>query len=228
MISERTLPRKPDADATPEEVAEWRGKVGLAESPEKLMEAVKLPDGRMIGDDDKPIVESFVKAMWEDSSPQQVSKALGWYYEQLEDQMAARLEADETFQVESRKALKEEWGPGEFKRNINQIGTLFTDAPEGLFDRIMTARDAEGRVLGDNPEFIKFLTARAFELNPQATIIGGQGGGSVADRLSQIRAMQTSSDHKVRDQYWSPAIQAEELQLIAAEQKMQSRTQRAA
>lgn len=221
-----SAPKKPGDDATPEEITEWRGKVGLAETPEKLLEAVKLPDGRVIGDDDKPIVDSFVKTVWQDSTPAQVSKALGWYYDHLEERKAAELEADEAYHVENRKALKEEWGPGEYKRNIEgHLKGFFADAPDGLWDRVFSARDAVGRKLGDNPDLVKFLVAKAAELNPQATITsGGEGGGSIASRRAEIRKMMLDNP----SEYYKPEIQREELALIDAELKQKGRATRAA
>lgn len=222
-------PKKPDEDATPEEVAAWRTKVGLAESPEKLLASVKLPDGRTIGDDDKPLAASFAKAVWGDSTPEQFSRALSWYYDHQEEAVAQRIEQDEAYQVESRKALKEEWGPGEFKRNVNHLGTLFTDAPDGLFDYMMTARGNDGRLLGDNPNLIKFLVGKAFEISPQATITaGGQGGtSSVDDRLKEIRSWRDSPDYKLNQQYWDPKVQKEERDLIELQLKQKNRRQAA-
>lgn len=218
-LNDKTIPRKPADDAEPEVMAEYRKTVGLAESPEKLIESIKLADGRTIGENDKPLVEDFVKTVWQDMPPSQTNKVLDWYYAKQEQIAAQQFEADENFMVESRRSLKEEWGP-EFQRNTKQIGTLFKDAPEGVQEMILAARDPQGRVLGNNPEVVKFLSALAFELNPHPTMMHGEGGGgSAADRLSEIRVMMT----KDPDQYWSPKIQAEELSLIAAQRKQESR-----
>lgn len=218
-LNDKMLPRKPPADAEPEVVAEYRKAVGLAESPEKLAESIKLSDGRTIGENDKLLVEDFVKTTWEDMSPAQASKVVDWYYKHQEDAVARQIEADENYLVESRRSLKEEWGP-EYQRNTKHIGTLFKDAPEGVQGMILAARDPKGMVLGNNPEVVKFLSALAHELNPNMTTMAGAGGGgSAADRLGEIQAMRETNP----DKYWSQEIQAEELRLIEINTKQQSR-----
>lgn len=50
--------RPPKADATPEEVAAWRAENGIPEKPDGY--EVSLPDGFVIGEADKPVVDSFL------------------------------------------------------------------------------------------------------------------------------------------------------------------------
>src|SRR5690242_14053786 len=48
------------ANATPEETAAWRAENGIPEAPEKY--DLTMPQGIVFGEDDKPFVDSFLKA----------------------------------------------------------------------------------------------------------------------------------------------------------------------
>ncbi|KKK50384.1 hypothetical protein LCGC14_3125540, partial [marine sediment metagenome] len=66
-------------DGTDEQALnEWRAQAGIPEKAEGYLD--KLPDGIVIGDDDKPIVDSFITSMHEDDIPPAVvHKALTSY-----------------------------------------------------------------------------------------------------------------------------------------------------
>ena len=78
-------------NATEEQVKAWRSENGIPEAPEKY--ELKLKDGLVIGEEDKPIIDAFLKsAHGANMTAQQASQAVDWYYEEVERQTAQRAE----------------------------------------------------------------------------------------------------------------------------------------
>src|SRR6185295_17530425 len=117
---------------------------------------------------------------------QQVNDALAWYHDFKDKAAAERAEKDAAFHNESMAALRAEWG-AEFKRTVNSIEALVAGWPDGLADRVLAGRSADGSKLGDDPAFLRVLAAMQRELNPLPSLIPA-GGGHPLDRLAEIRA----------------------------------------
>lgn len=232
VIRERTTKaQKPAEGATPEELAAWRAEVGLPAEAKGFIEALKLPDGRVLGDDDKPVAEAFAKAVLSaDPSPTGVYNAMvGEYFNQLEEARSAQIEADVESKVECLVALRKEFGSQkELDRAFKHIElAIFDDAPEGLAARLLQgARYADGRLLGNDPEFMSLLAGMARKAVPIDEVMpAGTAQVGAPSRLAEIRKMRDSGDSK----YWNdPAVQREEMQLIDLELKNKSRGQKAA
>lgn len=190
------LIKVPGKDAKPEEIAAYHKALGVPEKPEDYFKQVKLENGAVIGEADKPMVDAFAAALHKAGAPPAaMNAALSWYYKQQEDNAAALDQADDTYRRESEKALKEEWGPA-FKRQTNAIATLFAAAPggtdinntKGLMARIMGGRTADGKIIGNDPDMIRFLVSMASEVNPAVTVVeeGSQGGMTIDAEISSI------------------------------------------
>lgn len=194
--AKRNFVKLPGENAKPEEIAEYHKAMGVPENPEDYFKTVKLENGAVIGEADKPLVDDFAAVAHKAGlPPTAVNTALNWYFGQQE-KMAAQLdEADEKFKHEANRALKEEWG-GTFKRRTNAVATLFDIAPGGadaknpgsLYSRILGGRTADGKVIGDDPDVVRWLSALAFDRNPSATVVedGDQSGKSVESEISAI------------------------------------------
>lgn len=224
------LVKKPGKDATPEEIAQYHKQIGAPEKPEDYFDQLELENGVVIGDADKPLVEDVAKAMHEvGTTPEQMNRLLNWYYGNLEDQAAAMDDADDTFRRESESALKEEFGAA-YKRKINAIPALFNTAPGGsdaknensLYARLIGGRTADGKVIGDDPDMLRFLAFLSHEINPAAAVVedGDMTGKSIDAELKEIA--QFRRDNK-RDYFKDEAIQARERELIEAKQKIEQR-----
>lgn len=212
---------KPGKDATPEQIAEYRKAMGVPEKPDGYK--LELPDGRQLGDDDKPVMNSFTAAMHEAGAPPEVvNRAAAWYFDMLEEQHVAQRDADEAYKASALKELKEEWG-ADFRRNVNSIATLFEGAPDGVFDRLLGGRTADGRLIGDDPQVMRLLTRLALDLNPAATLIpSGQGSPASMDaRIAEIEEAMKKDGGRA---YWhNDAMQKEYGELLAARDKLRSR-----
>lgn len=190
------LVKIPGKDAKPEELAAFQKALGWAEKPEEMVGQIKLENGAVIGDADKPVLDGFLKAVHGATSAQDyLNKSMNWYYKLQEDQAAALDDGDEKFKIEATRALKEEFGPA-FNRRTNAIATLYDIAPGGsdvkneksLYARLMGGRMADGKLIGNDPDFIRHQSALAFDRNPSAAVVedGDQSGQTIESEISSI------------------------------------------
>lgn len=223
-------------EATSEQVAAWRKDNGIPEKPEGYVEKLTLPNGMVLGADDKPIVAEFAAAAHEDNIPPgSFNKLVERYYKIQDAQAIRQQEADGKFKLESDDALRTEWG-ADYRANINAVGNLLARMPAGFDAQLLGARipapskDDPGRTvsLGNHPVFIKWAASMEREINPVATLLPSRGGDPAAGvnaRLGEIKKLRSENpdaydqDHK---------LQAEELKLLEARDKMTARGQQAA
>lgn len=172
---------------TPEEQNAWRKEHGVPEAPDKY--DLNFGDGLVIGDEDQPIVKSFLTAAHGAHMPAETAKAaLKWYIEERDRMAEAQYQQDVAFKTESEDALRAEWGQ-DFTRNRNLIKNLLASAPEGLAERLMQGRLSDGKPIGSDPAALKWLIGLSLELNPTGTVLpagGGDRGAVVDDEISQI------------------------------------------
>ena len=223
------LIKKPGKDAKPEEIAEFNKAMGVPEKPEDYLKDVKLENGAVIGDADKPVIGEFVASMHKAGAPPAVvNEALNWYYKSQETQAAALDEADDKFRVEAERALKDEYGPA-YKRYTNSISSVFKTAPGGttlesgsLFGRLMSGRMADGKIIGNDPDMVRFLVNIARDINPAATVVedGGEGGVSVEN---EIASLEKRMKEDRRAYFKDERAQARYRELVTAREKIRAR-----
>lgn len=199
--------------------AEWRKQNGVPETKDGYEPKV---EGLVFGEADKPMLDSFREyAFGKNYTPAQFNDALGWYAAEQESIKARQAEADDKFREASRDKLYSEWGAQDFRNNLNGVKNMLATAPEGFSDRLLGARLADGRLLGDDPAALKWLAGLSRELNPGATLVPpgtADVGKSIEGRLNEIRQMTRETPDKI-----TPAIEAEQTRLIEALAKTRSR-----
>lgn len=226
--------KAPGDDATPEQIAEWRQANDIPEAPEKYDAA--LPDGMVLGEADKPMLESFQKAMHAANIPQAHFKAaLGWWQaQQIANQEKLTL-ADAGYRKGAEDTLREQWGP-EYRVNVTLYKEALESLPDGLGDLLNTARDAEGRLLGANPAFVSHMVNLRRESNPVATVMAGtgvSGAQAMESEMAGIRKQMSDPNSpynkgpKIRKVDPSTGYEREETalawryaELLAAEERM--------
>jgi hypothetical protein len=225
------LIKKPGKDAKPEEIAEYHKAMGVPEKPEDYFKDVKLENGAVIGEADKPLVDGFAAAVHKSgATPQFVNAALNWYYQNQEEQAAAMDEADDEYRRASNRELKDEYGPA-FDRKLNATGSLFAKlAPGGLdpnnqnalYNRLLGGRMADGRIIGNDPDFNRFFIALAHEVVPAETVTegGNQSGMSIDAEIKQIEGRMKDDR---RAYYKDEAAQSRYRELITAREKIRAR-----
>ncbi len=209
----------PRADASPEEVAKWRKENGL---PEKVEEyGLKLREGFVPSDDDKPLLEDFKRIAFESNLPIEKSSALAqWFLDKQDEMVASQLEKDYMSKSEAEEVLRTEFG-GEYKPNMAMTKSFL----EGTFgadvaSQILLARGPDGRKIGNNPDVVKALVNLAREVMPGGNIVPAGSpetmAKSIQDELDTIRKVRREDPHK----YWGDkSMQSRERELIGAQLK---------
>lgn len=214
----KPLPENP----TDEEVAAWRKANGVPGAPEGYLE--KLPEGLVVGDDDKPFVDKFLQSMHGANAPPALANAaLATYYEIVEEQVAAQAEAENAARGESIEALREEWG-GDYRRNLNVMTGFLDTLPEPVANAFRHGKGADGVPLGYNADVLRWLTSLAMESNPVATVVPGAGANqasAIADEIAAIdKVMREDRDRYNRDD----KMQARYRELIDAQLKLKGKS----
>lgn len=162
--------RRPATRATPEELAAFNKAIGVPEDAGEYIEKLKLSNDRVLGDDDKPVLESFAKAIHQaGATPQMFNAATDWWFDYQQAVQEAQLESDADFRVQSEAVLKQELG-GDYRRTVGAIPTLFSNTPSEVQDLLLNGRTADGKLLGNHPEVVKWLASVASELYPAASM----------------------------------------------------------
>lgn len=220
-ISRGELKKPLGANASPEELAAYRADQGIPETPDKY--ELKLSDGRVIGDADKPLIDKFLANMHgKNATPEQVSAGVDAYYEIVDEIQAQRYEADEDFRRQSEDELRAEFG-NDFRRNMNMISGLLAGAPSGVKEMLMDARTEDGVRIINSPDTLRWLTQLAREINPVAAVVPGAGanaGQAITDELANIQKLMGDS----KSEYWkgpkAERMQERFRQLVDAQQRM--------
>lgn len=174
----------------PEEQVAWRKAHGIPENPDGY--APKFADGLVIGDEDKPFVDDFLKAAHAtNATPDQVNGLLRWYYGVQEKALDTQQTRDAEYLKQSEDALRAEWG-GEYRTNVNAIQGMVDTIPADVRDAFTNARLGDGTALLANPSMVRWLVHTARTINPMATVVPGAGAniaGAIDDEISQIETV---------------------------------------
>lgn len=218
-------------DASPEDVAAYRKQIGVPEKADGYLES--LPNGLVIGEADKEIAGSFLEtAHAANMPPAFVGAALDWYYKTEEAKVAAAAQSDKEFRVAAEDELRGEFG-GDYRMTLNSVKNFLDAAPVvgkdesgadvTLGDMLRGARTPDGRLLGDNPAFLRWMADMASRENP-AGFVAPAGSGSQADSVAEEVAKIEKYMRENRAAYNKDAKAQERLRtLYDAQEKLASR-----
>ncbi len=206
-------------NATPEEIADYRAAHGIPDSPAGY--DLALPNGLVIGESDKPMVDEFLAAAHaQHMHPKLVQETLGWYFDKQEQALAAQESRDTEARMACLDKLREDFGP-EYKKEVKVAMAVLEMVPEDVRDNFLGGRLANGTLIGNDPSIIRWLNSLSRELNPLATVAPGSGTNAaqaVETELGNLRKMM--GDHK--SDYWKGPMaakhQARYKELIGAQQ----------
>src|SRR3990167_9413465 len=100
----------PDDPAVKQALTEWRATAGIPEKPDGYLD--KVPDGIVFGENDKPMLDGFLKDMHaKDVPPPYVHEALRWYKANEEKVINDRAVADKQHRATAEDEMRAEWGP---------------------------------------------------------------------------------------------------------------------
>lgn len=211
------------SEGTDEEKAAWRKGRSIPSDAKDYLKDFSLPDGLVIGENDKPIVDEYLATAHEMNLPPDVVKNnIGWYFKMRDGQIQQRTEQDEKDKVSTAEELKAEYGT-DFKKYVGAAYSLLETAPEGVLGALSEARMADGTKLGNHPQIIRWLSQMALEINPAATVVPGSGAGSLASIDSEIGEIEQLLKTN-RDAYWgNEAKQARYRELLEAKDRLKKR-----
>lgn len=221
-------------NATAEQKTQWRMQQGLPDKAETYVEKIALGDGVVLSDSDKPLVGNFAQmAMDKGWSQQQFNDAVGWFYQAQDAVEQQRQENDGSYRTTAQTTLMTEWGPGDYKTNMNAVGSLLASMDNDVRTTVLAARTPDGRLVGDTPEFLKWAAAHIREFNPAATLISPSEGNipkAIQSEMANIEAVlakANSGDREAHRQYYGadgkPGLDARWRELYAAQQQMEQR-----
>jgi hypothetical protein len=214
-------------DATPEQLAAYRKENGVPEAAEKY--DLALPDGLVIGESDKPIIDGILSAMHgKNASQEMVTGFLTEYYKQ-EKVFQAKRETDIADNKRSTDdQLHREWGD-EYRGEINRIENLLSTFSPETQAVIQYGVDDKGMPLLNNPHFLKDLAVNARMVNPVSTILPGAGAGTATSVDTEIATIEKRMAED-RDGYFKDnAMQARYRDLLTWKENQKTRAgQRAA
>lgn len=195
-FKEPELPEK----ATEEQIAEYRKKVGIPDSPD----GYKMPEGLEVKDADKPLWDLFLQnAHNSNLSQKELAKVAPAYYAMEKALLEQQAESVKQVQQEYNNQLREMWGT-DVGANINiNEGYLAARGGDALKDVLAGATDANGVPLLSNPAFAAYLQQEARDS-------GFANGIAVGDKESAIKSAQERYDELMsartgrnRNEYYS-------------------------
>ena len=194
-ISSGALKQAPDENATPEDLAAYRQANGIPLEAEGYFK--DLPEGLVIGEDDREIFDDFAGAMHEmNVEPTVMHKVIDWYNNFAENQQDAMAELDHGHHQETEDALRQEWG-GDYRANINLVGALIeTTFGEENASAILNARDGDGRALMNIPGVLEGLADISRKLNPVNQLAPKTGVSAQQTLDDEIKGIE---DHMRKD-----------------------------
>lgn len=222
-ISKGELKAPLKKDASPEEVKAWREEQGIPETPDKY--DLTLPDGMVIGDNDKPYVDAYVAALHaENASPATVKAGLAAYMQARQQQVAKLAENDAAHQGEVESSLVEEWGHGDYKRNVASIKAMLGQADSAVAEVMLSARGPDGRAIANNPAVLKWLAGHARELGYVGGTIppaGSTNAETIDSEIKRIEATRFNPDGSRNPAYWKDEkVQGRYRELLQARDRL--------
>lgn len=193
----------PDKGTDAEKTA-WFKENNLPATPAEYK--LKLKDGLVIGDEDRPIVDTWLNVAHSARlNDAQASAFVDFYYGEQERQAAARDSADKDIARKTSDALHAEWGK-EYRENMNIYDAMVVTLPESVREKVTRGRLADGTPIGSSPEFVRWVVSMGRELNPAGLVIpAGAGGiaGSVDDEIKAIeKDMGSAKGTPAYKAYW--------------------------
>ena len=170
----------------------------------------KLPDGLVVGEEDRPGMDVLVEAMHAVNAPTIATHAaMGAYYKHIENVATARAEMDADSKKTTDDALHELYG-ADFRRNVNDLNGWLSAGGEEVKAKLLSSRMPDGTPLGNDPDVLKWLIGQMRTINPLVTVPGLGGGDPAAALDDEIATIENTmkndnrayqGDKKMQDRY---------------------------
>lgn len=180
-------------------IATFRKDRGIPDAPDAYL--AELPDGYVIGENDKPAFEKFAEVFHANHVPAEVGRKLvTQYFEAQRAAQDARMLLDEQQRVAAVDTSRAEMGP-DYAGNRNAVISLLDGLPEDTRIAVMEARDPQGNKIFNNPSVFKQFAIWAKELMPAATIVPGDSA-SAGETIDAEMASIVKQMGNMHSDYW--------------------------
>jgi hypothetical protein len=181
-------------DATPEDIQAYREANGIPLEPAQYLE--NLPDGLVVGEDDKAIFEDFMGSLHaKNASPEIAHAAIEWYNGFAQKEQDSIADMDNSHSMETNDLLRQEWG-GDYRANINLVtGLISSTFGQEAADQLLNGRYGDGRAFMNDPNVLKGLASLARATNPVMEMGGDTHTAqqSLNDEISEIEKFMASN-----------------------------------
>lgn len=211
-LSSGEFARPLPADATEEQKTAWRAANGVPAKPEDYF--AKLPDGLVIGADDKPVFEALAKDMLgHNVTPGQMHAMVKWYYGYQDQEAAAAATRDTNDRKGFETEMRQRWGQ-DYKANQNHLVAFLDTLGQGPKEAILNARLGDGMALFNHPGIVAFLTDAARKVHAPGTLGGAGAETNAASAEEEIKKIETTMRTNRKEYNRDEAMQARYRQLL--------------
>lgn len=157
-------------DATEDQIKEYRRANNIPLEADGYLK--DLPEGLVIGEEDKEIVQGFVEQLHGvNASPDIVHKALEWYNGFAEQTQSEMAEIDTQQKGEAIASLQEAWG-SDYTTNMNLInGMLSAVFGKEAAENLIGGRYGDGKMFFNDPAVVQGMAQLARLHNPHGKVL---------------------------------------------------------
>ncbi len=186
-ISSGRYKEVPGEGATDDDIKAYREANGIPLESSGYMD--NLPDGMVIGEDDKELMTDFMGVLHGmNVDPKVGHEVIKWYNKFSEEQQDVIAETDSTQHQETEDALRTAWG-SDYRANINLVGAILESSfGKEAKEQLMSGRFADGRAFMNDPKVLEGFAEISRKLNPltQLTPPGGDPQKTLNDEIADI------------------------------------------
>ena len=187
-------------DATEDQIKEYRETNNIPLEATGYLD--DLPDGLIVGEDDKDLMVDFMGALHgANAEPKIAHAAIKWYNDFEESQQDAIVELDATQSREATDALRDAedgWG-NDYRTNMNLIKSLLSGyMGEEATEQLTNGRYQDGRGFFNDVNVLKGLATLARKVNDVAPLIEQDTAAlkGLHDRIDEIEKYQ--KEHRTK------------------------------
>lgn len=188
-ISEGIKPARLPNGATDEDIAAFRTEHGIPLEAAGYYE--NMPEGLVLGEDDKPMADTFMDALHSVNAPPEVAHALiGAYTKFAESEQDAQSEVDSFQSKEATDELRTTWG-ADYRTNINAVDTFLTNTfGEEAKEQMMNGRFQDGRAFMNNTKVLEAIASVQRKLDPLVPLNFNGEGDPVESMNDEIKTIE--------------------------------------
>lgn len=222
-------PKKLPDGASEAEKAAWRKANGIPDKPE----AYDIP--KVAGHDwmehDAPVLNSFKSVAHKANlNQEQVAQVTTWYANELQKAYKTRdaafqeLDRNDAINMEETLRNDPDIGNAEYRPSVTLVKRLLKDRevmPETAAQKLMRSRDAQGHLLMNDPNVVKWLRGIA-----EARYGGADKEVRRTEHIAQMSSRKAEIQKVMRenlDEYYRQGLDKEMVEIVAAEQGAKGR-----